>query len=338
VLALLSSGCAAPDPIFPNVSPPIVWPAPPDRPRIRWIGELRGEADLHAPRSFLRALGDAVTGPPPPVRFGAPMAVDVDGMRVAIADPAAPGGAGVHLLDLDARTFATIRDTIDGPLQHPIDVAFDRDAILIADAARAAVFRAAGEGHPAGRFTSAELARPTAIARDPATGRWFVVDSGAHAVAAFDPSGRRTARFGGRGADPGLFNFPTGIACAAPNQESTLVVTDAMNFRVQRLTADGAPLSEFGRKGDGAGDFSLPRDVALDSQGHLYVLDNQFENVQVFNRDGQLLMAFGQEGDGPGQFNLPSGITIDARDRIWIADTRNRRIQVFQYLREDASP
>jgi DNA-binding beta-propeller fold protein YncE len=101
------------------------------------------------------------------------------------------------------------------------------------------------------------------------------------------------------------------------------------------VDATGDFVNLFGRKGDAAGDFALPRDVAFDSDGHVYVLDNQFENVQVFDRDGRLLMAFGEEGAGPGRFSLPSGITIDQRDRIWIADTYNRRVQVFEYLREE---
>lgn len=116
-----------------------------------------------------------------------------------------------------------------------------------------------------------------------------------------------------------------------------LVVADAMNFRVQVFDDAGMPVTIFGKKGDAAGDFARPRGVAVDSDGHLYVVDNQFENVQIFDRDGRLLMAFGHEGDQPGQFALPSGITIDTHDRIWIADSYNRRVQVFQYLSEKAS-
>ena len=105
---------------------------------------------------------------------------------------------------------------------------------------------------------------------------------------------------------------------------------------MQLIDDAGEPTVVFGQKGDAAGDFARPRDVAIDSEGHIYVLDNQFENVQLFDRDGRLLMAFGRGGSGPGEFSLPSGITIDDRDRIWVADSYNHRVQVFQYLSEDA--
>ncbi|MCH7632502.1 MAG: 6-bladed beta-propeller, partial [Planctomycetes bacterium] len=112
-----------------------------------------------------------------------------------------------------------------------------------------------------------------------------------------------------------------------------LLVSDSGNFRVQLLDLEGRPIRTIGQKGDGAGDFSLPKGVAFDSEGHIYVVDAQFENVQVFDSAGQLLMAFGREGTDLGAFWLPSGLTIDDEDRIWVADAGNRRVQLFTYLR-----
>ena len=98
------------------------------------------------------------------------------------------------------------------------------------------------------------------------------------------------------------------------------------------LDLDGRCLKTIGQKGNGAGDFALPKGVAFDSEGHLYVVDSQFENVQIFDSEGRLLLAFGREGRDLGEFWLPTGIAIDDKDRIWIADGGNRRIQVFVYL------
>ena len=88
-----------------------------------------------------------------------------------------------------------------------------------------------------------------------------------------------------------------------------------------------------GQKGDGAGDFSLPKGVAFDGEGHIYVVDAQFENVQVFDTSGRLLLAFGEEGNGRGAFSLPAGVAIDEGDRVWVADSGNRRVCVFDYVR-----
>ena len=102
---------------------------------------------------------------------------------------------------------------------------------------------------------------------------------------------------------------------------------------MQLLDLDGRCVRTIGQKGNGAGDFALPKGEAFDREGHIYVVDAHFENIQVFDVQGRLLMAFGREGRGAGRFSLPAGLTIDARDRIWVADSGNRRLQVFAYLR-----
>ncbi|MBL8761156.1 MAG: 6-bladed beta-propeller, partial [Phycisphaerae bacterium] len=97
------------------------------------------------------------------------------------------------------------------------------------------------------------------------------------------------------------------------------------------------PLRRIGSQGDLPGYFAQPKGVAIDPDGHVYVVDAQFEAVQVFSPEGRLLMTMGREGRGPGEFWLPAGIHIDAKGRVWIADSYNQRVQVFQYLGESAN-
>lgn len=326
----LVGGCASDGggPIFPAVFPALVWPKPPDTPRIRYIGQLAGEADLKAPRPF--SLAAALAGPPPMAKFSTPTAVAISGERVYVAD----GQLGcVHVLDLERRTYGAIREAGGQLFKTPNDVVVAESNLVVSDAAA----RRVSAFDLAGRFVRhlgpSAFQRPAGLAWDPGSQTLWVVDAGAHACALLDLNGGTRGSIGQRGAGPAQFNFPAGGGAA----EGTVAIADSMNFRVQLLTPDGQPLSQFGQKGDAAGDFALPRDVAMDSQRNVYVLDSQFENVQIFDPQGRLLMAFGQEGRGPGEFYLPSGITIDARDRIWIADTYNRRVQVFQFLREAES-
>src|ERR1041384_1645407 len=73
-------GCAGPSgPIFPAVVPSIVWPKPPDAPRIRYVGQLKGESSLGRKPAGLAALRAVLGGPPPVIDFATPMAVAVDG-------------------------------------------------------------------------------------------------------------------------------------------------------------------------------------------------------------------------------------------------------------------
>lgn len=325
-------GCASTSvATFPATGPTRVWPAPPDEPRIRYLGQLTGEASIGVRTSGWEAVKQALAGPRPLMHFVAPCAVAARGERIYVADRGALGGPCVYVLDRAAQTVTAIRGAGGETLEWPIDIALLDDRLAVADARRAAVYLFDSAGTLTATIGRGALQRPSALAWDAAQRELWVVDAAAHACAVFAPDGALNRRVGQRGSGAGQFNFPAGLCVL--RDPPRIAVADAMNFRVQLLASDGAPLGAFGRKGDAAGCFALPRDVAADAEGHLYVLDPQFENVQIFDDAGRLLLAFGEEGDGAGQFNLPGGIAIDEQDRIWVADTQNKRVQAFQYLR-----
>ncbi len=166
VLATLAGCQTPPGPIFPQVTPPLVWPPPPDPPRIRYIGELRGEASLGVRPSGWEALRAAVTGPRPPAEFVRPTAVAVAGERVFVADT---GLGVVHLLDLDQRRYGAIRGAPADPLRVPIDLTVaDGSRLLVVDRGRAAldVFDLDGRWQTTQRWP--EIAAPVAVAWDAA--------------------------------------------------------------------------------------------------------------------------------------------------------------------------
>ena len=89
------------------------------------------------------------------------------------------------------------------------------------------------------------------------------------------------------------------------------------------------PVSRFGSKGAGNGQFSSPFSVACNSRGEI-VADKDNHRIQVFDRNGQFLFKFGSEGNGNGQFYQPFGVTIDQmNNQIVVSDTGNLRIQIF---------
>ncbi len=326
-LLLWCHGCAATNvPLLVAHDSSPAWPNPPDRPRVRYVGEIQGSEDLHAPKKPGQTWRRVLYGPQEPLRLVTPHAVAISdtGQRVAVADTNA---AHVVVFDLGQRTH-DIKKAGSSEPQCPVGVAWAGDALLIADSKLkcVTVMEASGAKRSIGVGL---LERPAGIAFHAPSGLLYVTDGGAQAVFAFDLNGKLVLRFGSRGAGPGEFNFPSQMATGP---DGTLWVADSMNFRIQRFAPDGTPLGAFGFKGDAAGDLALPKGVAVDSDGNVWVVDAQFENVQAFTAEGKLLMAFGGEGREKGQFWLPSGICIDRQRRMWIADTYNRRIQVFELL------
>ena len=82
--------------------------------------------------------------------------------------------------------------------------------------------------------------------------------------------------------------------------------------------------------GDGSGDLAMPKGLAADRDGVLYVADGIFDNVQLFDRAGEFLLTLGRRGTGPGEFWLPSGVFVSPEGELYVADTYNRRVQVFR--------
>lgn len=328
--AVLIAGCAsAPKELFPKIENAPVWPDAPEAPRIRYLGAFSTENDLRPGKDVGQSIADAIFGKRTPVEFVNPYALCTDGNRVYIADGAAQT---VHVLDLQRRKWSKL--SLGSPKKkrfgQPVGVAIDpAGRVFVVDSVDQSVH--VFENDKFVRSIGREyLTRPCGIAFDARAGRLLVVDAAAHQVVALSLDGRLIQRIGGRGTQPGEFNFPTNIAI---DSSGKIYVSDSLNFRVQQLDSDLKPLRVIGKKGDMPGYFSQPKGLAVDCDDHLYVVDANFESVQVFDTDGRLLLHFGEEGRKPGEFWLPAGICFDrVNSRIWVADAYNKRVQAFEYL------
>jgi len=327
------AGCAQPPgEIFPPLKNPLVWPGPPEPPRIRYVGQLVTSADLKPAVPFGQRLAEAFFGRHSAQSMLSPYALCTDNAdRLFVADSNAQL---VHVFNLKTRQYAQWRpDNPEKRFSQPVGIAYDAigKRLAVADSVAGCVCMFDDNGKPIGDFGRGALSRPCGLVFDK-TGRLFVADSAAHQIALIDKDGQIVQRLGQRGTRLGEFNFPTNVALDATGR---VYVSDSLNFRVQQFSPDLQPLRQIGRKGDMPGYFSQPKGVAVDREGHIYVVDANFEVVEIFNDQGAILMDFGAEGREPGEFWLPAGIFIDAHDRIWVADTYNRRVQVFDYLPEN---
>jgi sugar lactone lactonase YvrE len=307
----------------------LVWPAPPQTPRIQLLTCISTPADLGINKSWVKRTIDTLFGKEELQEILLrPYGVYVNSGKLYVTDP---GARILHVFDFRKKNYFSIRDTGSEEFQSPIGVAADNNGeIYMTDSMlkKVLVFNSEGE-YLRAIGSSDEFKRPTGIAIS--GDRVYIIDTHAHHVLIYNKYGRFLFSFGKNGSQKGEFNYPTNIFI---DKNGILYITDSMNFRVQIFDRDGNFLSTFGKLGDGSGDLSKPKGIAVDSEGHIYVADALFDTVQIFNRDGKLLLGFGNTGKEQGRMILPAGVFIDQDDRIYLADSYNRRIQVFQYLKE----
>ena len=126
----------------------------------------------------------------------------------------------------------------------------------------------------------------------------------------------------------------------AIDTDGNMWVTDVADHLVMKLDKDANVLMTIGTKGaagewnaaTGAQLLSEPNDVALDSQGNIYVAQGHggdLPKVLKFSPTGEFIAQWGSRGYGPGQFVAAHAIEIDADDVLYVADRENMRIQRF---------
>jgi DNA-binding beta-propeller fold protein YncE len=149
-----------------------------------------------------------------------------------------------------------------------------------------------------------------------------------HRVLVFGPDGTLLRSLG----TPGQFNFPNGIAV---DSHSDVNVADSNNGRLLIFNAAGKALATI-NPGIGDGDLGLPRGVAVDESGRLYVVDTADHQVRVYligssTTTPKYVASFGTEGQLDGTFEYPNGIATDKRAHIYVTDRENNRVQVWGY-------
>jgi hypothetical protein len=109
---------------------------------------------------------------------------------------------------------------------------------------------------------------------------------------------------------------------------------------VYNVTRDGRILWEAGRQPQGGAEkieFGMPRDVAVDRRGNIWVSDFAKDNILCLSPHGKLLSTYGHHAgvddvDGKG-FDHPSGIQIakcGGGEYLYVGDSGNRRIVKFR--------
>lgn len=325
ILALLVlSSCAHPKALIDySMQGGIIWPGPPEEPRIKYLWSL--QKIMGAERSLARLIaGDMEYNPTDPRSSDillSPRGLYVDQKdTLYIADQ---GAMRVVVINLSNGESFLITKMGRSELISPIGVVVSSDGrIYVSDSELKRVGIYTSKGKFIKEFEG-QMKRPTGLAISP-FGNIYVVDTWAHKVYIYDLDGKRVGEFGGEG----ILNYPTFIAI----DDGNIYLSDTLNFSVKIFTLKGALIGEFGVIGDSYATFDKIKGIAVDTEGHIYIVDSIKDMIQIYDREGRLLLFFGQEGSYYGDLRLPSGIYIDSKNRIFVSDSLNMRVQAFQFL------
>lgn len=217
------------------------------------------------------------------------------------------------------------------PLAKPYAVAVHKGRMFLSDSVERfiKVFDV-----PGGRFFTIGdkdpglLNKPLGIDVD-RDGTLYVSDNGDGTIKVYDRDGKYLRSLGGKQ----MFDRLASVT-VDPAGDRVYAVdiggVSSANHRVRVLDAhSGQLLFDIGKRGNGPGEFNLPRDVAVGRNGHLYVVDGGNFRVQVFEHDGRYLQSFGAVGRQLGNFARPKEVATDGDGNVYVVDTAFGNFQVF---------
>jgi ABC-type branched-subunit amino acid transport system substrate-binding protein/sugar lactone lactonase YvrE len=136
------------------------------------------------------------------------------------------------------------------------------------------------------------------------------------------------------------FNGVDGIAV---DSQGSVYASERFGNRIRRVSPDGmvSTLAGTGIAGYADGpsltaQFNLPKGLAVDDAGNVYVADAYNHRIRVIHPDGLVstLSGTGEAGyrDGPAaqaQFNRPMDVVLSASGVIYVADSGNNRVRAI---------
>ena len=137
--------------------------------------------------------------------------------------------------------------------------------------------------------------------------------------------------------DNSHFNAPYGVAV---DSSGNIYLSTTRGYRVLKLNASGTAQWAVGTAGVWGNDnihfgdvWDGPDNVAVDSNGNVYVADTGNHRIQIYNSSGSYVATLGSYGSSNYQFDRPEGVAVDGSGKIYVADTNNHRVQIYNSSR-----
>ena len=221
------------------------------------------------------------------------------------------------------------RGISDGRFQKPRALAIDaEDRIYVVDmTARIQVFDTDGRFLRGWQTPDHQFGKPTGLSVD-TDGRILVADTHYYQLLIYSPEGELLETIGGtEGQRPGEFGLVTD---AVQDRHGNYYVAEYGEYdRVQKFTAAGEFILQWGSHGSEPGQFVRPQNLAIDELDRIWVADACNHRIQIFDDEGNLLDVWGTPGDAVGELYYPYDLVLAADGSVYISEFGNHRVQRF---------
>jgi hypothetical protein len=119
------------------------------------------------------------------------------------------------------------------------------------------------------------------------------------------------------GEAPDHFGGPADLAFL-PNGDF-YVADGYVNSRVVKFDKNGRYLFQWGKAGEGPGEFRLPHSVAVDASGRVYIADRENKRIEVFDPDGKFITEW--------HVGTPYGLLFTASGDLWMTDMPAKQVK-----------
>lgn len=312
LLAVVFSGCRSVQD-GQQTSKPILYPNPPETPRLQFLKSYSGPDDLGAVKTT--AFEKFILGEPKIIDgISKPYGVAISRGKLYVCDV---GKRMVEMLDLEKGTFGYL--TKDQRLINPVNIYIDDEDIkYVADPTVGVIFIFDQDNNLSGMLGKESNINPIdVVVRGQ---RCYVTDFGSNRVYILDrTTGKEIARVGTKSRTEKLVDtigeLPAGefslISDLTLDQQGNIYVTDKAAGRITMFDQSGKFLKTIGRMGDNIDEFVRPKGIAIDKENRIWIVDASTEVAKIYNQNAQLLLFFGLPGNEPGMMNLPAKIVLD---------------------------
>ena len=136
------------------------------------------------------------------------------------------------------------------------------------------------------------------------------------------------------GVNPGELTTPHGIDIAP---DGSIYVADSGNNRIEKFSENGVLLDTYGTYANvleseaPGGTMNEPWDVAVGTDGSIYVADTFNHRIQKLSANGTFIKTWGifAQGEDPEDLWGPRGIAVAPNGNVLVTDTGNKRVLVF---------